>query len=93
MGTFGSPVSSANDPVTREVVRHAITSVADEMVLIIVKAARSGVVKHNMDFSTAICDPAGRLVVQGLSLPLHLGAIPDSGSRRGRTVWAVNWAG
>ncbi len=78
MATFGSPDSAANDPVTREVVRHAITSIADEMVLIIVKAARSGVVKHNMDFSTAICDPAGRLVVQGLSLPLHLGAIPDA---------------
>jgi N-methylhydantoinase B len=78
MGISGSTVSDGIDPVTREVVRHAVTSIADEMALIIVKASRSGVIKHNMDFSTAICDPAGRMVVQGLSLPLHLGAIPDA---------------
>ncbi len=78
MGISGSTVSDGIDPVTREVVRHAVTSIADEMALIIVKASRSGVIKHNMEFSTAICDPAGRMVVQGLSLPLHLGAIPDA---------------
>ncbi|MPY81580.1 MAG: hydantoinase B/oxoprolinase family protein, partial [Actinophytocola sp.] len=29
-------------------------------------------------FSTALCDRAGRVVAQGLCLPLHLGAIPDA---------------
>ena len=31
-----------------------------------------------MDFSTAIGDSEGRLVAQGLTLPLHLGSMPDA---------------
>ena len=31
-----------------------------------------------MDFSTAICDARGRIIAQGLGIPLHLGAIPDA---------------
>lgn len=66
------------DPVTFEILRSSVTGVVDEMVLIIVRTAHSSVVKDNMDFSTAFCDPAGRVVAQGLSLPLHLGSIPDA---------------
>ena len=31
-----------------------------------------------MDLSSAFCDGRGRMIAQGLSLPLHLGAIPDA---------------
>ena len=31
-----------------------------------------------MDISSAFCDRHGRLIAQGLSLPLHLGSIPDA---------------
>src|SRR5260370_28728450 len=31
-----------------------------------------------MDMSWALCDVRGRLVAQGLTLPLHLGSIPDA---------------
>jgi len=31
-----------------------------------------------MDLSSALCDPRGRLIAQGLTLPLHLGSIPDA---------------
>ena len=63
------------DPITRELVKNALATVADNMVVTVVRTARSQVVKQNMDFSTAICDPKGEMVTQGLSLPMHLGAI------------------
>lgn len=66
------------DPITFELLRNAVDAVVDEMVLIIVRTAYSGVIKDNMDFSTAFCDARGRMIAQGLSLPLHLGAIPDA---------------
>lgn len=63
-----------DDPVTRELVRAALTSIADNMVVSVIRTARSIVVKSNLDFSASICDAAGRMVVQGLALPVHLGA-------------------
>lgn len=64
------------DPITAELFRNAIVAIGDEMALTIYRAAYSGVLKNNMDYSTAICDPSGRLVAQGLSLPGHLCSIP-----------------
>jgi len=34
--------------------------------------------KDTMDLSSAFCDRRGRMIAQGLSLPLHLGSIPDA---------------
>jgi N-methylhydantoinase B len=64
------------DPITAELFRNAIVALGDEMALTIYRAAYSGVLKNIMDYSTAICDPEGRLVAQGLSLPGHLCSIP-----------------
>jgi N-methylhydantoinase B len=64
------------DPITEELFRNAISAVGDEMVLTIYRTAYSGVLKNIMDFSAAVCDPEGRLVAQGLSLPGHLCSIP-----------------
>ena len=63
-----------DDPVTRELIRAALVSIADNMVVSVIRTARSIVVKSNLDFSASICDAAGRMVVQGLALPVHLGA-------------------
>ncbi len=67
---------NAPDPITAELFRNAIVALGDEMALTIYRAAYSGVLKNIMDYSTAICDPQGRLVAQGLSLPGHLCSIP-----------------
>ena len=42
------------DPVTREIVKNALMSAADTMALTVVRTARSAVIKHGMDFSTAL---------------------------------------
>ena len=66
------------DPITFELIKNTFGSIVDEMALIIVRTAYSGVVKDVMDFSTALCDAEGRMIAQGLTIPLHLGSIPDA---------------
>lgn len=63
------------DPVKRELIRNALETVADNMMLAVVRTARSSVIKNNMDFSASICDASGELVAQGLAVPIHLGSI------------------
>jgi N-methylhydantoinase B len=71
-------VNASEDAFTAEVVTTALTSLADEMALSVLRTAHSEVVRDTMDFSTALFDGDGRLVAQGLTLPLHLGAMPDA---------------
>ncbi|WP_180899047.1 hydantoinase B/oxoprolinase family protein [Martelella soudanensis] len=64
------------DPVTLEILKNALESLADEMALIILRSAYSPIVRDSMDYSTAICDHKGRIIAQGLTNPIHLGSFP-----------------
>jgi len=68
----------AVDPIEFELFKNSILSVADEMALTIHRTTYSGVLKDNMDYSTAFFDNAGRLVAQGFTLPGHLGSMPSA---------------
>ena len=63
------------DPITREVIKNYLSSAADTMAVTVVRTARSAVVKDGMDFSTAVFNAEGNQVAQGLTLPLHMGAM------------------
>ncbi|MCP3906068.1 MAG: 5-oxoprolinase [Planctomycetes bacterium] len=63
-----------------EVVRHELlvnrlTSIAREMGRLLQRTAISTNVKERLDFSCAILDPDGRLVVNAPHMPVHLGAL------------------
>jgi N-methylhydantoinase B len=62
-------------PVTLEVVRHAIYAIAEEMSLIIMRSARSPLLKEAGDLSSALTDARGRLIAQGRDIPIHLGVM------------------
>src|SRR5215813_4262619 len=66
------------DPIGFELFKNTLLSIADEMALTILRTAYSGVLKDNMDYSTAFCDGDGRTVAQGLTLPAHLSSFPDA---------------
>lgn len=68
----------SHDPIAFELFKNALFSIADEMALTIHRTTYSAVLKDNMDYSTAFCDADGRLVAQGLTLPSHLGSIPEA---------------
>ena len=66
------------NPITRELVRNALVTIADNMIITVIRTSRSVVVKVNLDFSASVCDADGNMVAQGLALPTHLGATPPA---------------
>ncbi len=66
------------DPISFELFRNALFSIADEMALTIFRTAYSGVLKDVMDYSTAFCDADGQTVAQGLTQPAHLFSFPEA---------------
>src|SRR5579859_431307 len=70
--------STAQDVVLLELIRNGLEAIVDDMAQTLVRTAYSANLKNSMDFSTAICDTGGRLVAQGLTLPVHLGSIPEA---------------
>jgi N-methylhydantoinase B len=64
------------DPITIEIVVSAFRSVVDETFIALMKSAYSTNIKERHDHSTAICDKAGRLIVQAdMSLPIHIASM------------------
>ena len=74
----GQASAAATDPVTFAVVKNALDSIVDEMAYTVMRTARSPIVRDVLDYSTTLCDPAGRIVAQAKTVALHLGAVPDA---------------
>ncbi|MCD6135802.1 hydantoinase B/oxoprolinase family protein [Candidatus Bipolaricaulota bacterium] len=70
--------STAFDPITLEVLRHALAAVSEEMNANLIRSAFSPNIKERRDCSCAVFDPEGRMVAQAESIPVHLGAMPFS---------------
>jgi N-methylhydantoinase B len=66
------------DPLTLEVVRHALAGVAEEMGATLKRTARSPNITEREDCSCAVATPAGELCAQAEHIPVHLGAMPAS---------------
>ncbi len=84
------------DPVTLQVMANVFRGVAEDMEAALVRSAYSPNIVERRDCSTALFDAGGRMVVQSASIPVHLGAMPESVDavrRRGATpgeVWVLN---
>ena len=55
--------------------RHAIYAIAEEMSVIVMRSARSPLLKEAGDLSSALTDARGRLIAQGRDIPIHLGVM------------------
>ena len=69
---------SAIDPITLEVIKNKLDSIADQIALVLMRSAYSPIVRDSLDYSTAVCDRNGRFVAQGLTTALHLGSFPHA---------------
>src|SRR5215217_7174980 len=69
---------SDSDPITLEVIKNRLDSIADQIALVLMRSAYSPVVRDSLDYSTAVCDRDGRFVAQGLTTALHLGSFPSA---------------
>ena len=68
-------MSGALDPFVVEVIRHGLSAAAEEMSLVLVRSARSPLLREAGDLSSTITDAAGGLVAQGRDIPVHIGAM------------------
>ncbi len=71
-------IGGERDPFTIELIKNALTSIADEMAVTMTRTARSFVIKEALDYSTALFTGDGVLIAQGTCLPLHLGSMPSA---------------
>ena len=67
-----------SDPTRLEVINNALGGISDAMANTVVRTSRSSIVRLGYDFSTAILNPDGELVGQGLCLPVHMGGMPPA---------------
>ena len=63
------------DPVTLEVIRNALTACAEEMSLVVMRSARSPLLREAGDLSSALTDADGHLIAQGRDIPMHMGVM------------------
>jgi N-methylhydantoinase B len=68
-------MKAAIDPFQLEVLRHALTGIAEEMSFVVMRAARSPLLREAGDLSSALTDARGELVAQGRDIPVHLGVM------------------
>ncbi len=55
-------VAKKIDPITVSVLQHRLTAIVEEMGEAMLRTAYSQILNSSRDFSTAICDPDGRLI-------------------------------
>jgi N-methylhydantoinase B len=63
------------DPFTLEVIRNALSGIAEEMSLIVMRSARSPLLREAGDLSSALTDADGDLIAQGRDIPMHMGVM------------------
>ena len=64
---------SAFDQIELEVIAGSFDAIAREMSTVLERTARSPVANETRDFSTSLLDPRGRLISQGLGVPILMG--------------------
>ena len=63
------------DPITLEVIRNGMTAIAEEMSVVVMRSARSPLLREAGDLSSALTDADGHLIAQGRDIPMHMGVM------------------
>ena len=66
------------DPISFEILKNSLISIAEEMGVILRKSSFSPNIKERRDYSCALFNASGQLVAQAEHIPVHLGAMPYS---------------
>ncbi len=67
--------SRSVDPITLAVIRGALETTQREMSLTLEKTARSSVFNVAHDYSNALFNARGEMIIQGQDIPIHLGGL------------------
>ncbi len=78
VATRGLALDAPADPVRLEIFNNLFASIAEQMGVTLQKTAVSTNVKERLDFSCAVFDTGGGLVVNAPHIPVHLGAMSET---------------
>lgn len=70
--------NSTINAIELEILNNALRAISDEMALTIFRTGHSTIIRDGGDFATALLTPECELLAQGLTVPQHLGAMPDA---------------
>ncbi|GGE12530.1 5-oxoprolinase [Aureimonas endophytica] len=74
-GVPSDGIAYESDPITTEVVRHALNSAANQMKRALIRTAFSPIIYEVLDFAVAIYDRRLRMLSQAPSLPMFMGTL------------------
>ena len=77
----------AIDTVTLNIIHNALTNIASEMALVMLKTSYSTIFNEGLDFTTVLLDRHGDLIAEKNYTPSMMGAIPHT------VKWAVEEKG
>ncbi len=72
------PSTGVADPILLEIFNNLFASIAEQMGVTLQKTAVSTNVKERLDYSCALFDAAGELIVNAPHIPVHLGAMSET---------------
>ncbi len=70
-----SKTESPKSELSLDLMRHRFTSIVEEMGALLRRTALSTNIRERLDYSCALLNPAGKLVVSAPHIPVHLGAL------------------
>lgn len=86
-GTFAADI----DPITAEIIRHALCSITDQIDKNIIRTAFSPLIYEYRDFSVGILDPEAQVIAQGRgSLPIFVANALGAAVRDGLDIYGVD---
>lgn len=70
-----TPAKATVNPITLEIVRNALTMIAEQIAGRMIRSGTSYIIKEMEDCSAALFDGQGRLLAESASIPIHLNCI------------------
>lgn len=67
--------TALDDPITIEVIRHRLDTIAEEMETVLLRASCSPIVKEGLDASASLFTLDGQTLAQACAIPIHLGTL------------------
>lgn len=66
---------NGNSVFTREVIKHALTAIGEEMFVAMQRSSMSPIIYETLDYATGIVDARARLIAQGCGIPGFIGTL------------------
>src|SRR5258708_23578796 len=71
----GRVTAADADPITTEIIRHALNSAAKQMKRAVIRTSFSPIIYEALDFAVVLYDRDCRLLSQGMTLPIFMGTM------------------